>query len=101
MYHGEEDAGRAEAEFNRIFQQKKLPTKVPVKNIKKNDAPLEELIVMAGAAASKSEARRLVEQGAVRLDHARAFDAKEKINIPEGGILLQVGKRKFVRVKLS
>ena len=57
LYHGEEDAGRAEAEFNRIFQQKKLPTKVPVKNIKKNDAPLEELIVMAGTGSCAIRSR--------------------------------------------
>src|SRR3990170_1752431 len=101
LYHGEEAAGEAESEFNKIFQQKKLPTRIPVKNIKKGDISLVELICTIGAANSKSEARRLVEQGAVRLDHARALDHKEKIKIPSGGTLVQVGKRKFVRVKLG
>lgn len=99
LYHGEETAGSAEAEFNRVFQKKKLPTRIPVKKIKKQSIVLDELIVAVGGAKSKSEAKRLVNQGAVRLDYAHARDPKEKIKIPKNGILLQVGKRKFVRVK--
>lgn len=99
LYHGEETAGSAEAEFNRVFQKKKLPTRIPVKKIKKQSIVLDELIVAVGGAKSKSEAKRLVNQGAVRLDYAHTRDPKEKIKIPKNGILLQVGKRKFVRVK--
>jgi len=101
LYHNEEAAGQAEAEFNKVFQKKKLPTRIPVKNIDKKSAVLDELIVEIGAANSKSEARRLVEQGAVRIDYAHAKDSKENIKIPTQGILIQVGKRKFVRVKSS
>jgi len=101
LYHGEEAAGEAETEFNKVFQGKKLPTRIPVKNIKKDKVELDELIVLSHSAKSKSEARRLVEQGAVKVDYARAKDPKEKIKIPTKGILLQVGKRKFVRIKAN
>ena len=99
IYHREEAAGKAEAEFNKVFRQKRLPTKIPVKNVKKGKFTLDELVVTIGAAKSKSEARRLIEQGAVRVDHARSFIPKEEITIPKGGILIQVGKRVFVRAK--
>jgi len=99
LYHGEEEASNAEAEFNKVFSQKKLPTRIPVKNIKNKSVSLDELIVLVESAKSKSEARRLVLQGAVRVDYARATDPKEKIKISDKGVLLQVGKRRFVRVK--
>jgi tyrosyl-tRNA synthetase len=99
VYHGEEAAGRAENEFNKVFRQKKLPTKIPVKNVKKGKFTLDELVVAIGAAKSKSEARRLIEQGAVKIDHARTLTPKEEIKIPKGGTLIQVGKRVFVRAK--
>lgn len=101
LYHGEEKAGEAEAEFNRVFQKKKLPTRIPVRTVPGDNHTASSLIYVTGAASSMSAARRLVEQDAVKLDYARVKDPKEKIKIPPKGVLLQVGKRKFFRVKKS
>ena len=99
LYHTDKKAKAAEAEFNRVFKKKKLPTRIPVKNVKKKNAKLDELLVLTGTAKSKSEAGRLITQGAVRLDEVRMTDPKETVKISDKGVLLQVGKRKFVRVR--
>lgn len=99
LYHTDKKAKAAETEFNRVFKKKKLPTRIPVKNVKKKSAKLDELLILTGTAKSKSEAGRLIAQGAVRLDEVRMTDPKETVKISDKGVLLQVGKRKFVRVR--
>ena len=58
---------------------------------------LADLLVKVNLALSKSEARRLIEQGAVRVNDERKTDPKELVKI-EGELLLQVGKRHFLRI---
>jgi tyrosyl-tRNA synthetase len=60
---------------------------------------LFELLVEAKLAPSKSEARRLVKQGAVRIDRERVMDPMEALEV--GEVLVQVGKRRFARVKIE
>jgi tyrosyl-tRNA synthetase len=99
LYHGGNMATAAEQEFNRVFQKKRMPSRIPTKKISKKTVELDELIVITKSAKSKSEASRLISQGAVRIDDARVLNPKDKISIPGKGIILQVGKRRFFRVK--
>jgi tyrosyl-tRNA synthetase len=57
-----------------------------------------ELLVDTGLAASKGEARRLVEQGGVRVSAEKATNPSAEIDVGGEGVLLQVGKRKFLRL---
>jgi len=59
---------------------------------------LADLMTSLGLAASKGEARRLIEQGGVKLNGDRVSDAKAEIQI-DGEVLIQVGKRKFLKVR--
>lgn len=93
MYHSTQAAEAAEAEFENVFKNKGLPESIPEFKAKKGmlfvDALLESKTV-----ASKSEARRLIEQGGVKLDDktVTAIDARA-----EKG-MYRVGKRKFLKI---
>ncbi len=93
-----ETARAAEAEFVQVFQKRELPTDMPTFSIKQ-DMNIIDLMLAAEVAPSRSEARRLVTQGGVRLDDA----AIEKIDaiIPARDAVLRVGRRKFVRLVLE
>lgn len=101
-YYGAEDVVRAEEAFKRVFQQHDIPEEMPVIDV--TDDILEEgliwlprLMQKAGMCSSTSEARRLIQQGAVRIDGERFNDPNQKIQ-PVSGMVIKVGKRKFVRL---
>ncbi|TAK05292.1 tyrosine--tRNA ligase [Patescibacteria group bacterium] len=97
LYHGAKAAEKAEATFVSVFQKRETPADV-VEMRAKNNQSLVDLLIVAKLAASKSEARRLVEQNGVKLDGAVAADPTAVITLPKSGVLLQKGKRHFVRV---
>ena len=98
MYHSKSKALRAEAEFNRMFKEKKAPSKIPEYKIKKEGGyNITDVIAETGLASSKSEARRLVEQGAVEFDGMKITDWQKKVRVASG-MVLKVGKRKFVKL---
>lgn len=99
MYHSEELACEAEREFDNIFVKKGLPDNVPEFVIEQgiNEIDILELIVKVSFAPTKSEARRLVQQGGVTIDGEKINDVKEMIKI-ESPKILKVGKRNFVRL---
>jgi tyrosyl-tRNA synthetase len=95
QFHGPEAARSAEEQFVRVFSKRERPTEMP--SFKMRVAmPIVDLIVAADLATSKSEARRLVQQGGVRLDDERV----EKIDamIPAREAVLRVGRLKFVKL---
>jgi tyrosyl-tRNA synthetase len=95
-------AEAAQAHFKRVVQRKEVPDDVPVVGIKlggREGLRLFEVLVEAQLAPSKSEARRLVQQGAVSVDQNRVKDPTDSIGVGER--LIQVGKRRFARVRIS
>ena len=99
--HGEDQARRARENFLRIFSRRQTPESVPeveVTVISGEAIAVLDLIMSAGLAPSRSEARRLIEQGAVRIDGRRVGDVGEKIVLLAEGVLLKVGKRRFARL---
>lgn len=106
FYHDGASAERAAAEFDRVFAQGQLPSELEEVAIPagKLDAQggiwIVELIVLAGFAATNGEARRFVRQGAVRLNGEQVTD--ETLAFPPcGGEVLQVGKRRIVRLTVE
>ncbi len=95
QFHGVDAANQAEAEFVQVFQKRELPTDMPTFAMKEQMNVID-LMLAAQVAPSRSEARRLITQGGVRLDDA----AIEKIDaiIPARDAVLRVGRRKFVRL---
>ncbi|PTX55203.1 tyrosyl-tRNA synthetase [Melghirimyces profundicolus] len=103
MYHGTEAAAEAEARFRRVFQQRALPEDIPEKEVPA--AELEDgkiwivrLLTLLGLVSSNGEARRMVKQGAVKLDGEKVSDADTRVSV-ENGRVVQVGKRRFAKMK--
>lgn len=98
-FHSAVNAQFAEDEFNRIFRGKEIPENIETREVKAKSWPLPHLLVEVGLAASVAEARRLIEQGGVRIGGVRRADTGVVVGIKSGEeSLLQVGKRRFLRV---
>ena len=98
-YHTAEEAEAAEEEFNRIFREKQKPTEMPEIKLEAKEYPILDLLTAAGLISSKNDGRRLIEQGGVRVNDEVQTDVQKIITV-ERGMILQVGKRKFVKVVL-
>ncbi len=96
QFHSPADARAAEEAFIRQFVKRELPAEIPEHSLA---APVTivELMVAAGLASSKSEARRLIDGGGVRVDGERVA-GYDLVLQPGAGAVVQVGRRKFVRV---
>ncbi|HVF24265.1 MAG TPA: tyrosine--tRNA ligase [Anaerolineales bacterium] len=95
IFYGDADAQKAEEVFVRTFQQKETPDEIPEYDLQSGQTVLD-VILDAKLSSSKSEARRLFDQKGVRLDGETI--ERGDVPFPHGGVL-QVGKRKFLRVK--
>lgn len=98
MYHGAKEAEKARNDFDAKFVKKETPIDMPVIKLKRATMYLRDILVDTKLAPSKSEARRLIEQGGVKIDGATIGD-REAVIEPISGMVIQVGKRKFVKVK--
>ena len=103
MYHGEVAAAAAEAGFARVVQAKEVPDNIELVHLTtaSGTEPAWRVVVLAGMAASNSEGRRLIQQGAVEMDGSRVSDPNHKVEASGESRLLQVGKRKFKRFVLE
>lgn len=97
IYRTPEEAESAEQEFNRIFREKQKPTEMPEIKLEAKAYPILDLLSELNLIASKNEGRRLIEQGGVRIDDEAQTDA-QKIIEAKDGMVVQVGKRKFVKI---
>lgn len=97
QFHGAEAARAAEAEFVRVFQQQAVPEDMPEVKVVAG-ATIVDAIIAAGVARSRSEARRLIEQGGVSLEGERVHSPEQTVSPPPGGTVLRVGRRRFVRL---
>jgi len=98
FYYGEGKARKAVEEFKRVFKEKKLPQKIPEIEIKEKKINILDLLIKAKLLPSKSEAKRMILQGGVKINRKRISDWKTQIEIKKGTVI-QVGKRKFVKIK--
>jgi len=107
LYHSSDDAENAEKEFAEIFKNKGLPDKIELVKLSGPKWNIVDLIAECKLTQSKSEGRRIVQGGGVKLIHTKdlkSIDSSEKIESHEEEIDIseekctQVGKRKFIRV---
>ncbi|RMF44834.1 MAG: tyrosine--tRNA ligase [Deltaproteobacteria bacterium] len=98
-FHGEDAARQAAQDFIQQFKQKEIPDDIP-EVLLSADGPVWicRLLTDAGLVASNGEARRMVRQGGVRLNGEKVTDADLEVSL-DGELILQVGKRRFARVK--
>ncbi|MCF7817870.1 MAG: RNA-binding S4 domain-containing protein, partial [Kiritimatiellales bacterium] len=97
---GEADAVQASEEFTRIFAQKELPDEIPEIVLPAEPIGLLNLMVQAGLAKSNGEARRLIKQGAVKINDEKVDDEGAQV-VPEDGMIIRSGKRGFAKVVIN
>jgi tyrosyl-tRNA synthetase len=97
QYHDVQAGEAAAAEFDRIFSQKHAPTDMPQIKASSAEMNIVDLIMLAGFASSKSEARRLVTQKAVTIDESAITDFAAIVQLKAGAVL-KVGKRRFGQI---
>ena len=97
-FHSQAAANAAEEEFVKRFVQKEVPDEIEEKAVLAGTYALAQLLADTGLAASKGEARRLIEQGGVKINGEKASAANAEIAIDSDGVLVQVGKRNFLKV---
>jgi tyrosyl-tRNA synthetase len=98
QYHGDEAAQAAKTSWSRVHSEKQVPEDMPLRVVSK-ETSLFRVLVDAGLVAGTSEAKRLIQEGGVRLDGQQEKDPNFIVTVPEGGsIVVQVGRRKFARL---
>ena len=99
IYHGAAESIDAEASFDALFRRKEVPDDVPeaVATIEDGMVALPALLADAGIVKSRTEARRLIEQGAVKISGEKIADELIAADTVVGEVI-QVGKRRFVRI---
>jgi len=98
MYHGHGEGLEARGAFIKVFSKKEKPEDIKKVRLGVSEINIVELLVKTRLAPSKSEARRLILQGAVKIDDIRKSDPNEETSLQKE-ILLQVGPRHFLKVK--
>ncbi|MFL6336350.1 MAG: tyrosine--tRNA ligase [Pyrinomonadaceae bacterium] len=102
-FHSPAEADAAEEEFVRRFRNKEVPDEVETVEVEAEagSLPLARLLAKTGLASSVSEGRRLIEQGGVRIGSVKQSDPNVVLGVKSGEeVLIQVGKRRFLRMRV-
>jgi len=97
QYYDEKIATKTIEEFDEIFIKKGIPDEIPEMNFDQEKMKLIEIMTKGNLAESNSNARRLIEQGAVSIDSKKITDVNSEIDIING-MIFKVGKRKFLKL---
>lgn len=97
QFHSKKDADQAEEHFDMVFRQKAVPEDVPEFPLKQA-MNIIDILVESGLTSSKSDARRMIEQGAVKVDGVSVTHLETDIEVKEEPIVLQKGKRHFIKL---
>lgn len=98
-FHSPAAAQNALEEFNRVFQRKEIPDTIEERTVSPATYRLPRLLVDQNLAPSMAEARRLIEQGGVRVDGERISRVDAEVSLTAGAnLLMQIGKRRFLRL---
>ncbi len=99
----DEEANAAAQSFENTIQNKEIPANMHDFSLTNPSLTTVEVLVESGLATSKSEAKRLIEQGGVEIDNVKIMEANIlfKTLAKKDEVIIQVGKRKFVKVKIN
>ena len=97
LYYSDEQAKEAEKHFDTVVVGKGVPDDMPSVTLKEEKS-IVEIIVEAELLKSKSEARRMIKQGAVKLDEIKITNIQAIVSLKENEQILKVGKRRFLKI---
>jgi tyrosyl-tRNA synthetase len=100
QFHSEQAAQAAAAEFDKVFAQGQLPDEIPEFALPAEAVSVKQLLLACRLVETGGEAKRMCAQSAVSIDGKKVTDPNAQIT-PAGGMTIQVGKRKFARVKID
>jgi tyrosyl-tRNA synthetase len=100
QFYDEKTADAAAAEFDKVFAQGQLPDDIPEVKISAEPIMASKLLVTFKLVPSGSEAKRMIKQGAVEINRNKIDDPNILIT-PADDMIIQVGKRKFARIKVK
>ena len=105
LYHGQSAADAAEQRFEKVFANKELPDEMPRLVVKKTDMSdgkiwVVKILVQAGFAESNGEARRLIQQGGVKINQEEVTLDSCDVSVKSGDVL-QAGKRRFAEIAVE
>ena len=106
QYYNKEEAKRAKSEFESVFKDKGMPKDMPVIEIaqgklKDGKIWIVELMELAGMVKTRSDARRLIEQGGVTIDNEKISDKDLQVAVGAKEMVIKAGKRQFARIILK
>ena len=97
FFHGEDKAKEAQDRFIKVFREKEVPEDIPEYEFEEEEIPIVDLLLSVGAVTSRSEAKRLINQGGVYVNGERVKDFREILRLDKE-IVLKVGKRRFYKI---
>lgn len=100
-YYSQEEAERAESHFDQLFVHKKAPDNIELVELDQQSISVIDLLVTLGAATSKSDARRMIQQKSVFVDERKIEEITENIELDEEPKTVKAGKRKFFKVAIK
>ena len=96
LYHSEEDVLAAEERFKSVFQKGQIPTDILTVEVSKENLDIAGVLVENKMVPSKSELRRLVNQGGVKVNQEKISNLQDVV--AEGELVIQIGKKKFIKL---
>ena len=101
-FHGEEEAEKAQKEFDKVFREKGVPDEIPTVILNPQTIWICKLLVQLSLSSSTSEAKRFIQGSGVKIEGCKVEDFNLKLELKNGkDYILSVGKRKFVKVRVG
>lgn len=100
QFHGSAAAEAAAAQFEKVFAQNQLPDDIPQIAVAAGAVSAAKLLLHCGLVATGGEAKRMIQQGGVKIQDEKVADPNMDVH-PKNGMVVQVGKRKFARLKVQ
>ncbi|MBU1176836.1 MAG: tyrosine--tRNA ligase [Patescibacteria group bacterium] len=99
IHHSKKEAEQAEKEFEKVFKEKEKPADMEVYKVSESKVGIIDILFDSKLVSSKGEAKRLIEQGGVKVDDKKIEDCNQKIAIKDK-MVIQAGKRKFIQIRV-
>lgn len=100
QFRGKQKAEQAQKEFEKVFQDRKSPSKIPSFKTKMKTWLFVHFLAKSGLVSSKSEAKRLISQGGVDINEKVVNDPQKEVQFSDGDVV-RVGKKRFIQVKIE
>ncbi|MBI3443687.1 tyrosine--tRNA ligase [Candidatus Woesebacteria bacterium] len=97
-FNSQEEAEKAQEEFEKVFQKGEIPANIPIVEISKKTLPALELFTHPKLLESRSEVKRLIAGGAIEIAGKRIESHKELITLPAEGAIVKIGKRRVIKL---